>query len=62
MTSNLAAELRLLLGADAVLTEPDDLVRYQEGWRYGRGIALLDADPNHLELGRTHILLRCQLG
>jgi len=45
MTSNLAAELRLLLGADAVLTEPDDLVRYQEGWRYGRGIALLAVRP-----------------
>ncbi len=45
MTSPLAAELRHLLGDDAVLTEPDDLVRYQEGWRYGKGVALLAVRP-----------------
>ncbi len=46
MTSPLAAELRRLLGDDAVLTEPDDLVRYQEGWRYGKGVALLAVRPS----------------
>ena len=46
MTSPLAAELRHLLGDDAVLTEPGDLVRYQEGWRYGKGVALLAVRPS----------------
>ena len=45
MTSTLAAELRRLLGDDAVLTEPEDLIRYQEGWRYGKGVALLAVRP-----------------
>lgn len=45
MTGSLATQLRSLLGEDAVLTEPADLVRYEEGWRYGKGRALLAARP-----------------
>ncbi len=44
-TTRIAAELRALLGADAVLTDPEDLVRYESGWRYGKGKALLAARP-----------------
>ncbi|MFN7959196.1 MAG: FAD-binding oxidoreductase [Holophagaceae bacterium] len=45
MSAALVRELRDLLGADAVLTEAGDLVKYEEGWRYGRGRALLVARP-----------------
>jgi FAD/FMN-containing dehydrogenase len=41
----IAADLRAMLGADAVLTEPEDLVKYESGWRYGKGKALLAARP-----------------
>lgn len=40
-----AADLRAMLGADAVLTEPEDLARYESGWRYGKGRALLAVRP-----------------
>lgn len=40
-----AADLRALLGADAVLTEPEDLSKYESGWRYGKGKALLAVRP-----------------
>ncbi len=40
-----ASDLRALLGGDAVLTEAEDLVRYESGWRYGKGRALLAARP-----------------
>jgi FAD/FMN-containing dehydrogenase len=43
--ARIAADLRALLGSDAVLTEADDLVRYESGWRYGKGRALLAARP-----------------
>ena len=45
MTESLVHDLRSLLGEDAVLTEPDDLVRYEEGWRYGKGKAMLVVRP-----------------
>jgi FAD/FMN-containing dehydrogenase len=41
-----AAALRTLLGADAVLTEPHELARYEQGWRYGQGKALAVARPS----------------
>ncbi|MCE1203350.1 MAG: FAD-binding oxidoreductase [Holophagaceae bacterium] len=45
MSEALIRNLRNLLGADAVLTEPEDLVRYEEGWRYGKGKALFAVRP-----------------
>jgi len=41
----LAEELSALLGPGAVLTEPSDLEKYETGWRYGKGKALLMARP-----------------
>ena len=41
--AQIASDLRAMLGADAVLTEAEDLVRYESGWRYGKGKALLAA-------------------
>jgi FAD/FMN-containing dehydrogenase len=35
-----------LLGADAVVTEPHELARYEQGWRYGRGAALAAVRPS----------------
>lgn len=43
--ARIATDLRTMLGADAVLTDPDDLARYESGWRYGKGRALLVARP-----------------
>ena len=43
--ARIATDLRALLGGDAVLTEADDLVRYESGWRYGKGRALLAVRP-----------------
>jgi FAD/FMN-containing dehydrogenase len=40
------AALRGLLGADAVVTEPHELVRYEQGWRYGQGKALAAVRPS----------------
>lgn len=34
-----------LLGADAVVTEAHELARYEKGWRYGSGTALLVVRP-----------------
>jgi FAD/FMN-containing dehydrogenase len=45
MSAALVTELRRLLGENAVLTAPEDLVRYEEGWRYGKGKALLAVRP-----------------
>ncbi|HEU4950580.1 MAG TPA: FAD-binding oxidoreductase [Holophagaceae bacterium] len=42
-------ELRALLGADAVLAPGEDLGRYEEGWRYGRGRALAVVRPSTTE-------------
>jgi FAD/FMN-containing dehydrogenase len=41
----LPEELSALLGPGAVLTEPADLEKYETGWRYGKGKALLVARP-----------------
>ena len=41
--------LRTLLGADAVVTEPHELARYEQGWRYGQGKALAAVRPSHTE-------------
>ena len=38
-----------LLGADAVITEPHELARYEQGWRYGRGTALAVVRPSSTE-------------
>lgn len=43
--ARIAADLRNLLGGDAVLTDPEDLVKYESGWRYGKGKALLVVRP-----------------
>lgn len=48
-TTRIAADLRAMLGADAVLTEAEDLTRYESGWRYGKGKALLVARPGTTE-------------
>jgi len=45
MSDALVLELKRLLGDDAVLTAPEDRARYEEGWRYGKGRALLVARP-----------------
>ena len=39
------AELRQRVGADAVVTEPHELARYEQGWRYGQGHALAAVRP-----------------
>ncbi len=38
-----------LVGADAVLTEPHELARYEQGWRYGQGKALAAVRPSRTE-------------
>lgn len=45
MSAALVGELSALLGDDAVLTEASDRARYEEGWRYGKGTALLVVRP-----------------
>ncbi len=42
---SVAAALAGLLGADAVVAEPHELARYERGWRYGSGTALVVARP-----------------
>src|SRR6266513_83769 len=37
------------LGADAVVTEPHELARYEQGWRYGQGKALAAVRPGSTE-------------
>lgn len=41
--------LRELLGDGAVLTEPHELARYEQGWRYGQGKALAAVRPSRTE-------------
>ena len=42
---HVAGALADLLGRDAVVTEPHELARYEKGWRYGQGSALLVVRP-----------------
>jgi FAD/FMN-containing dehydrogenase len=41
--------LRAFLAADAVITEPHELARYEKGWRYGSGTALAVVRPANTE-------------
>ncbi len=43
--ARVAAALTELLGKDAVITEPHELARYEKGWRYGSGTALVVVRP-----------------
>ncbi|HET7746835.1 MAG TPA: FAD-binding oxidoreductase [Vicinamibacteria bacterium] len=38
-----------MLGPDAVVTEPHERARYEQGWRYGRGTALAAVRPSTTE-------------
>lgn len=42
---HVAGALADLLGRDAVVTEPHELARYEKGWRYGLGTALVVVRP-----------------
>jgi FAD/FMN-containing dehydrogenase len=44
-----AALSRLLGAADAVVVEPHELARYEQGWRYGHGRALVAVRPRTTE-------------
>ena len=43
--ASIQEELAALIGPAAVLTDPSDLEKYETGWRYGHGRALLVARP-----------------
>ena len=43
--AGVAAALTELLGKGAVITEPHELERYEKGWRYGSGTALVVVRP-----------------
>lgn len=45
MKDDLVEALRVALGERGVLTRPEDRVRFEEGWRYGKGIARCVARP-----------------
>src|SRR5580765_5321328 len=47
--AKVAGELSALLGSDAVVTEPHERARYEQGWRYGRGAALAAVRPSSTE-------------
>jgi len=47
--TTVVSSLRGLVGADAVLTEPHELARYEQGWRYGQGKALAAVRPSSTE-------------
>src|SRR5580765_5371704 len=47
--AKVAGELSALLGPDAVVTEPHERARYEQGWRYGRGAALAVVRPSGTE-------------
>ena len=47
--AEVVGELSALLGADAVVTEPHERARYEQGWRYGRGTALAVVRPGSTE-------------
>ncbi len=43
--THVAAALSQRLGQDAVVTEPHELARYEQGWRYGSGTAVAAVRP-----------------
>jgi FAD/FMN-containing dehydrogenase len=43
--AQVAVALGELLGRDAVVSEPSELARYEQGWRYGGGTALVVVRP-----------------
>jgi FAD/FMN-containing dehydrogenase len=47
--TTVVSSLRGRVGADAVLTEPHELARYEQGWRYGQGKALAVVRPSRTE-------------
>ena len=59
--ANLYSELAAAIGAEAILREPEDLKKYEKGWRYGSGRAALVVRPASTEgvakvLAITHAL------
>jgi FAD/FMN-containing dehydrogenase len=46
---DVAAALKGFLGEAAVVTEPHELARYEQGWRYGQGRALAVVRPGSTE-------------
>jgi hypothetical protein len=49
MTDTLVEELQAALGSRGVLTSPEDRVRFESGWRYGKGVARCIARPASTE-------------
>jgi len=49
MEKTVVGELSALLGPEAVVTEPHERARYEQGWRYGRGTALAAVRPSSTE-------------
>ena len=49
MTDTLVEELKAALGSRGVLTSPEDRVRFEAGWRYGKGFARCIARPASTE-------------
>jgi FAD/FMN-containing dehydrogenase len=47
--AQVAVALGELLGQDAVIREPSELARYEQGWRYGGGTALVVVRPRSSE-------------
>jgi len=56
--ADLCMELRALLGPDAVLSEANDLEKYEKGWRYGAGKARLVVRPSSVE-ELSSVLVHC---
>jgi FAD/FMN-containing dehydrogenase len=44
--ASVVSTLAGMLGEDAVVTEPHELARYEQGWRYGQGKALAAVRPS----------------
>ena len=58
-TPQIAADFQVMLGPDAVLTEANDLARYEAGWRYGKGKALLAVRPGTVA-AVSQVMAYCQ--